>query len=202
MRKPPPLRNPTNMNAILAVCEAAGADGVTTAQLRESTAHLNWCTAKKALDRLIASGRVFGVGPDKHRRWFSDQEKAQAFALIVDDVVAAKRAEQAERAKGHRAAYEARRQAKRVRVERKPKPAVVKPAKNAATPWRQENQETKSARAAQLAEKNRAVEIITPEHVKVQVVPGYMGDPRYTVNGPVIGGFRTAGVGRYLDGRA
>ena len=45
----------------------------------------------------------------------------------------------------------------------------------------------------------RDLPVVVPAHVKPQPVGGYTGDPRYTVTGPVVGGFATMGIGRYLD---
>ena len=39
---------------------------------------------------------------------------------------------------------------------------------------------------------------IIPAHVVIQTLPGFTGFHRYLVTGPVIGGFATLGVGRYL----
>jgi hypothetical protein len=144
------------------------------------------------LPELVRAGRLFQVGPDKWRRYFSREDMANDYAARSEETIARLREEGKA---STRAKQSAARQARRLRERAARAPKVEPKVANPATPWRNESP-TKRATV-----KQAHVEIVGLDRAHVVVGRAWTHDPRYQLplGERVVGGFATMGIGRYLE---
>ncbi|MBA3592086.1 hypothetical protein [Methylibium sp.] len=174
---------------IIAAVSACGPRGARQAEIAAASGiMLNHTSAE--LKRLCAAGQVFCIGSRKHSHYFPDASSAAAFAPVfeAEQTVLAQAIKDADLMR-RRAAHRRKSAAKpgKPRKARAPN-KVPKPAVNH---WRQDN--TKPS-----AQTIKAAVVVIPAGLKPTICPSGT-DHRFTVTGPVIGGFATMGVGRYLE---
>jgi hypothetical protein len=159
---------------------------------------VNETTIQKRLEKMIKSGELWKTGPHLRSRWFSDKAAYDAFLPGADEFFAAERAVQAAQTKQNNSDYRQRNKqsinaTKRARMAKKRALRPPKPAKAVRPP------RPHRAPSVTVAKKERiGGEVVIPDGVRVQVLPGFTSD-RFAVNGPVMGGFKTMGIGRYID---
>lgn len=150
--------------------------------------------------QLVLCGLLIGVGPKCSKRYFADEALAQAYlARIPVELDAVKVARKERDLQRRRNAYRkkvAQRPARPAKPKAEPKPLqVAKPKPATKTPWRADH----SKPAPVTTPRAKVVQqIVEPADVKRTVAP-VRRDTRFAVEGPVIGGFATMGVGRYLE---
>lgn len=177
--------------AAIAASNEAGMNGVEVAiAVGITKGHL--CVE---LTRLRRAGQVFSGGAMPLIRYFAQADWAEAFAPVALAELAVATAARLERKREqHRARrrrLSAERGPKKPRASPKPK---AKPALVATqTPWRADHSKPASMPKPKVVQR-----IVVPENVKRTVAP-VQRDTRFTAEGPVIDGFATMGVGRYLD---
>ncbi|MBA3622888.1 MAG: hypothetical protein H0W48_00155 [Methylibium sp.] len=161
---------------IIAAVATCGPRGARQAEIAAASGiTLNHVSAE--LKRLCAAGQVFCIGSRKHSHYFPDAQRAAVFAPVFE-------AEQAVLAQAIKDADLMRR---RAAYRRKSAAKPSKPRKARAPNWCKDN--TKPS-----AQTIKAVDVVIPEGLKPTICHSGK-DHRFTVTGPVIGGFRTAGVG-------
>ena len=153
-------------------------------------------------------GRIVGIGPNNWKRYFAAEIAPDdaARAVILEQIEATRKANKLA-SRNH--ANERKKMTDAARRASRPKPAP-KPAKVAKEKRRDGFMLSPKAPRPSVMLSNAAVRMLKrqipdgpatiPDHVKVQVCPGYRGDVRYLPQTDrVIGGFATMGIGRYLE---
>jgi len=177
---------------VFAMVQEAGARGIEKAEIAERTGFLH-DASDKHLCILRRLGKVWTVQYLRTARHFASQEHAQAFEATVPAIMAEARQRWQQRAVERKRELRAIASANRPPVVREPKPK--KPKKREPRPGRE-------LLARGTVNVERAVPtgpVIIPENVKRTVCPS--PPERFSVQGPVIGGFATMGIGRYLESR-
>jgi hypothetical protein len=154
-------------------------------------------TINRRLYKMHANGELWKIGPHLRIRWFADKDTFDAFAVGADEFFKAETARIHAEAEQRRFEYRLRNRERdnaarveRARKERAaalPKPKPVKTCKPAGV-----------VVVKKVAARLTGGEVVIPPGVKVQKLPGFKGD-RFAVTGPVVGGFRTLGIGRYIE---
>ena len=164
-------------------------------QICDAFPGVNETTISKRLVKMVNACELWKIGPHLRTRWFADKQAYDEFAKIADQVFAGERAESARIAKEKKAEWRranvkeinaksyARKAAKKALLPQKPKP--VKKCKPA------------NVQVTKVVKRLTGGEVVIPAGVKVQKLPGFKGD-RFAVTGPIVGGFRSMGIGRYI----
>lgn len=180
--------------------------GVSSHEIAAATG-FRWKQVSLALCRLRHNGLAFHIGEQKDRRYFATAEARDAAAVPYKVFLHGVRQERIARAKatalkGARKSYEAKREM-RLAAQPKPEPKPPKPAPKAkaAPKPKHRQQPIKLAKAKSVkptVKSFKDMPVVNAGAVKVKVLPGFTGD-RFAVSGPVIGGFASMGLGRYLE---
>lgn len=150
----------------------------------------------KTLRDMRDDGQLFTAGPNRETRFFATADARDAAIPAIEAYLQRMRDEFAER-KRQRKAKSNRDQWAKEKAERAAKP--IKP--KAATKPRHKQMSIKLAKPKAPKAVGRPFKdlpVVNAGQVKPKVLPGFTGD-RWGVSGKVIGGFASAGIGRYLE---
>lgn len=174
--KPAPLR---------ALIQRACATGASMAEIRTALDRQDDSLAVYVC-QLVNRGHLIAVGKPMQTRYFARQSDAQKYRNWLSDNAEALEAERKRHQAKVRADKIARRRSREVLLKRNP----AYPLGLAALP------KTPTVMKQAQTRRKLPVETVVPEGVKRTVQAAPPG--RYAVQGPVIGGFATMGIGRYL----
>ncbi len=153
------------------------------------------------LTLMVANGRLFSIGRPGWMRYFASKESLEAVRHEVIQLIEEQRnASHAAAKKKMYARTELARRAKRAAARALRDASPPKPKKQAPKTSHKPLAIVTYAAAKKPHKKASPPSgpIVVPPHVKVQVCPGFKGD-RFSVTGPVVGGFSTMGIGRYYS---
>ena len=181
--------DPVKRQNFIALCDAmlARPEGARRKELADSTG-FDPTRASDYLSCAVAAGELFSAGPTRYRHYFKTAEQRDAGSSIAAEILAAQKAAVK---KADIVAQSKKRSAEAARVKsskppRVRKKAVAKLGRDMLAPSFGKRHEAKKVQR----------EVIIPDHVKVQRIPGIerMHQPA-TLQG--LGAFSSAGVGRY-----
>lgn len=188
--------------------------GATQAQIRLSLG-LDIESSTTLIAQMCKSGRLHSIGPVCWKRYFTDADLMES---MREEVIAEIQRVRTERRETARELKNERKRALRASLPAKP-PKERKPPKDRRQFMIEPRTKHKAApakRAAPVVElmaparpdtapvkikrsKAHDCEPFIPPHVKVKYCEGYRGDVRFMVSAPVVGGFATMGIGRYME---
>lgn len=173
-------------NHLKAAIVAAGARGMTQGEM--VTPDIDYWKVSVTVSHMVTAGEIIRVGPKMLSRYFASREHAAAAEIWM----VAELAEHTARLKAIRSAKQIavqRERRARERAAKPPKPEKVKPVKRIVL--------LSALKPSAKHQPATVAQIVVPANVKRTVHP--TPPARFEVTGPVIGGFATAGIGRYLE---
>lgn len=209
----PPRIDSKHMNIIAALFDTPRPTGLRLREMADMLPQIEANRLYSSALRMFATGRLQRCGVKQHYHYFLDAEQCVAAETAVADRHARERAEQADR---RREQYVACKRNRREAEKAAGKPKPPKPPKAAPLLSQPKGRAVGVTLAPELALRanaltvskkplgsvTRATEIVIPDHVQIQRLPGYVCDTRWVVpNEPVIGGWASMGPGRYLEDR-
>ena len=164
---------------------------------------------RTVVSEMVKYGRIVGIGPNNWKRYFAAEKVPDEAgrAVVAAEIEAYRKASKDAYRERENARKRMKNAAKRDAMPKRAKPVVKiksqEPRRNGfmLSPKVPRPSVMLSPAAVRMLKKQIPdVPAIIPDHVKVQVCPGYRGDIRYLPQTDrVIGGFATMGIGRYLE---
>lgn len=145
-------------------------------------------------------GKLFSIGEKKDVRYFMSEEARDGAAAAYKQFVHLSKLERIERAKETARRSARKSEAAKTAKRRAEKAAAVDAKPKVRKPnHKQMPMKLAKPKSPKVGGKSfKDLPVVNAGKIKPKVLPGFTGD-RWGVSGPVIGGFVSAGIGRYLD---